>query len=37
VSVVSGGGFCTYNDADRFYSYRRERTTGRFASLIWME
>jgi YfiH family protein len=37
VAAVSGGGFCTYTDRDRFYSYRRERTTGRFASLVWME
>jgi YfiH family protein len=37
VTAVSGGGFCTYTDRDRFYSYRRERTTGRFASLVWME
>ncbi|MBO9665041.1 peptidoglycan editing factor PgeF [Dokdonella sp.] len=34
VERVYGGGFDTYADA-RFYSYRRERETGRFASLIW--
>jgi copper oxidase (laccase) domain-containing protein len=34
---VYGGGFCTYTDAARFYSYRREQTTGRFASLIWID
>ncbi len=28
--------FCTYDDS-RFYSYRQQKTTGRFASLIWME
>jgi hypothetical protein len=37
VAAVHGGGFCTYTDRARFYSYRRERTTGRFASLIWIE
>lgn len=37
VTGVYGGGFCTYTDAARFYSYRREQTTGRFASLIWIE
>lgn len=37
VTEVRGGGFCTYSDRDRFFSYRRERTTGRFASLIWIE
>jgi YfiH family protein len=35
VERVSGGGFDTFSDA-RFYSYRRERETGRFASLIWL-
>lgn len=37
VPAVHGGGFCTHAETARFYSYRRERTTGRFASLIWME
>ena len=27
---------CSYRDADRFYSYRRERVTGRMAALIWI-
>ncbi|MCP4410835.1 MAG: peptidoglycan editing factor PgeF [Gammaproteobacteria bacterium] len=37
VENIFGGGLCTYTDAQRFYSYRRDRTTGRMASLIWME
>jgi len=37
VSAVYGGGLCTFNDPDRFYSFRRERDTGRMASLIWLE
>lgn len=37
VQGVSGGGFCTYTDAARFFSYRRARATGRSASLIWIE
>lgn len=36
VSAVYGGGLCTYADAQRFYSYRREPVTGRLASLIWL-
>ena len=27
---------CTYHDADRFYSFRRDGQTGRMASLIWI-
>ncbi|MBZ4201024.1 MAG: peptidoglycan editing factor PgeF [Methylotenera sp.] len=29
--------FCSYTDAQRFFSYRREPVTGRMASLIWLE
>ena len=36
VTHVSGGGFCTVDDAARFYSYRRDGVTGRFATLIWI-
>lgn len=36
LNAVYGGAFCTVSDP-RFYSYRRERDTGRFASLIWLE
>ncbi|MDD3352736.1 peptidoglycan editing factor PgeF [Zoogloea sp.] len=37
VSAVHGGGACTVSDAQRFFSYRRDGTTGRMASLIWLE
>lgn len=37
VTAVYGGGLCTYTDRARFYSYRREPTTGRFATLIWID
>jgi YfiH family protein len=32
---VYGGGLCTYADAGRFHSYRREADGGRMAALIW--
>jgi hypothetical protein len=37
VSQIYGGGYCTWSDARRFYSYRRDGDTGRMASLIWLE
>ncbi|CAD5379766.1 Polyphenol oxidase [Pseudomonas sp. OF001] len=37
VTMVYGGGLCTFTDAERFYSYRRAPRTGRQASLIWLE
>ena len=36
VTDTYGGGFCTASD-ERFFSFRRDRTTGRMASLIWLE
>lgn len=33
VEIYNG---CTFNDADRFYSYRRDKTTGRMATLAWL-
>jgi YfiH family protein len=37
ITQVSGGGFCTYREPERFYSYRRDGITGRMASLIWIQ
>jgi len=37
VTRVYGGDFCTYQDEQRFFSYRRDGVTGRMASLIWLE
>jgi len=34
ISDIYGGGFCSFCE-ERFYSYRRDGTTGRFAALIW--
>jgi purine-nucleoside/S-methyl-5'-thioadenosine phosphorylase / adenosine deaminase len=36
VSVVTGGGLCTVQDSDLFFSYRRDGRTGRMATLIWL-
>lgn len=37
VADVSGGGFCTYSDAERFFSYRRDGDTGRMATVICID
>ena len=37
VTRVWGGGYCTYTECERFFSYRRDGATGRMASLIWMD
>jgi YfiH family protein len=36
VAEVHGGEFCSASES-RFFSYRRDRITGRMASLIWLE
>ncbi len=36
ITAVYGGGWCTYTDRKRFFSYRRDGVTGRMASLIWL-
>jgi YfiH family protein len=36
VSRVDGGGFCTYSEAERFFSFRRNKTAERMAALIWL-
>jgi len=37
VAAVHGGGACTYADAERFFSHRREAPCGRMASLVWID
>ena len=34
VEAIYGGGWCTYADSERFYSYRRSRDTGRMVSFV---
>ena len=36
VTSVHGGGWCTHADASRFFSFRRDGTTGRMATLAWL-
>jgi YfiH family protein len=36
VCSVYGGHWCTASDPERFYSFRRDTTTGRHAALIWL-
>jgi YfiH family protein len=37
VHAVYGGAACTFSEADRFYSYRRDGLTGRMVALAWIE
>ncbi len=37
VEHVFGGGYCTYTERERFFSYRRDGVTGRMAATIWLK
>jgi len=37
VQAISGGGYCTYTQHQKFFSYRRDGVTGRMATLLWMK
>lgn len=37
VARVYGGGFCTYSDPQRFFSFRRDGRCGRMAALVWLQ
>jgi YfiH family protein len=36
IGAVAGGDACTLTEPARFYSYRRDRVTGRMAAMIWL-
>ena len=35
-TAIYGGGLCTISDPDRFFSHRRDRRSGRMATLVWI-
>jgi YfiH family protein len=37
VRSVYGGGYCTFMEAERFFSHRREAPCGRMATLVWLD
>ena len=37
ITNVVGGDRCTVSEREHFYSYRRDRETGRMAALIWLD
>lgn len=36
LKAVSGGGFCTYSEPERFFSYRRDHGNERMGAFIWL-
>jgi copper oxidase (laccase) domain-containing protein len=36
VQHISGGTWCTFEDASRFFSFRRDRVTGRMVAAAWL-
>ncbi len=37
VRAIHGGRWCTVSDPSRFFSFRRDRVTGRMAALVWVD
>lgn len=37
ITRVHGGDLCTISDPQRFYSHRRDRRSGRMATVVWMD
>jgi YfiH family protein len=36
IASITGGNACTVTQRERFYSFRRDRVTGRMAAMIWL-
>lgn len=36
IERISGGAWCTVEDRSRFFSFRRDRVTGRMAAAVWL-
>jgi YfiH family protein len=36
VERIYGGGFCTYTESERFFSFRRDRAAERLAAVLWL-
>jgi YfiH family protein len=37
VKAISGGRWCTVEDRSRFFSFRRDRVTGRMVAAVWLQ
>lgn len=37
ITAIYGGDYCTYQQSELFFSYRRDGETGRMASSIWLD
>jgi YfiH family protein len=37
VARISGGTWCTVEEASRFFSFRRDRVTGRMVAAVWLQ
>lgn len=37
ITRIYGGNHCTYRESEKFFSYRRDGTTGRMGTFIWLE